>query len=62
MSSLSYILILRKSTNMKQNVYRLYSDDTEANKMVCQSDVLMEIVSIDLRGAVGLSLELNIDR
>lgn len=62
MSSLSYILVRRKLTNMKQNVYRLYSDDTEANKRVSQSNVLMEIVSIDLRGAVGLSLELNIDR
>ena len=37
-------------------------DVTGANKMLRKSDVLMEIVSIDLRGAVGLSLELNIVR
>jgi len=37
-------------------------DVTGANKMLRKSDVLMEIGSIDLRGAVGLSLELNIVR
>ena len=32
------------------------------HEIVRQSDILMEIVSIDFGGAVGLSFELNINR